>query len=244
MRVGDGKPAVAVTQTAHASTVRRPAEAAGGAVRAPDTTTFLGIPEGELTPKVREAIVGLMRELETLRRDLARSNARLSELEQLADKDSLVPMYNRRAFVREMNRMMSMTNRHGTAVSLLFFDVNGLKAINDTYGHLAGDRALMHVATTLVDNVRGSDVVGRLGGDEFGVLLSHANESQAQVKAEGLAAGIERKPIDWERRAIPVRVAFGVYCFKPGEDPVSALANADQAMYTHKAKIKQRGAGG
>lgn len=243
MRIGDGKPSPAVVQAVQAGAVRRPAEQATASVRAPDTATFLGIPEAELTPKVRDAIFTLMRELETLRRDLARSNARLTELEQLADKDALVPMYNRRAFVREMNRMMSMTNRHGTPVSLLFFDVNGLKAINDTYGHLAGDRALMHVATTLVESVRSSDVVGRLGGDEFGVLLSHASEEQAHVKAEQLAGAISSKQIEWEGKAIPVMVAYGVYSFRAGEDPVMALANADQAMYTHKAKLKAQTGG-
>lgn len=203
-----------------------------------DNASVLGIPEAELTPKVRDAIMALMREVEALRREVARSNARLGEMEKLADQDSLVPMYNRRAFVREMSRMMAYATRYKSPTSLLFFDVNGLKAINDTHGHTAGDRALIGVATALIEQVRTSDVVGRLGGDEFGVLLSHADEAQARKKADQLGAVIAGRPLKWEGKVIEIRVAFGVYTFKAGEDAVTALAAADKAMYSHKAAMK------
>ncbi len=238
MRIGDNK-LVGAAQ-ASATTVRRVGPAVAEALPVSvDSASVMGIPEAELTPKVREAIMALMREVEALRREVAQSNARLGDMEKLADQDSLVPMYNRRAFVREMSRMMAYATRYKSPTSLLFFDVNGLKAINDAHGHTAGDRALTSVATTLIDQVRTSDVVGRLGGDEFGVLLAHADDAQARKKADQLGAAIAARPLKWEGKTIEVAVAYGVYTFKPGEDAVTALAAADKAMYNHKAAMKK-----
>ncbi len=238
MRIGENKPAATVAPPSGVARRAGPAVADALPINM-DNASVMGIPEAELTPKVRKAIMALMREVEALRREVARSNARLSDMEKLADQDSLVPMYNRRAFVREMSRMMAYATRYRSPTSLLFFDVNGLKAINDTHGHTAGDRALMGVATALIDQVRTSDVVGRLGGDEFGVLLAHADEAQARKKADQLGSVITARPLKWEGKSIEVGVAYGVYTFKPGEDAVTALAAADKAMYDHKIAMKK-----
>jgi diguanylate cyclase (GGDEF)-like protein len=205
-----------------------------------DTTTVLGVPEAELTPKVREAIMELMREVESLRLELGRTKARLADLERLADQDTLVPLYNRRAFIREMARVRSFAERYGGQASLVFFDLNGLKQINDTFGHAAGDAALRQVAHVLIENVRESDIVGRLGGDEFGVILAQASERQALEKGEALALAIRRRPLCWEGKELLLDIAFGIYAFKPGEDPSTALAAADKAMYRYKANAKEQ----
>ena len=209
--------------------------------QAPDLSAVQGIPEAEFTPKVRDAIVALMHEVAQLRDDLQRYKARVADLERLADMDALVEIPNRRAFVRELARTMSYSERDGTAASLLYFDLNGFKEINDTYGHAAGDAALRYVARVLVENVRESDVVGRLGGDEFGVILAQADEPHARVKAESLAATIGVKRLSWSGKRLRINLAFGVYALKPGEDPGSALAAADRAMYSHKATLKNDG---
>lgn len=206
-----------------------------------DVTTIMNIPENELTPKVRAAIMTLMAEVERLRRELQRTHKRLEHLEQLADQDSLAPIANRRAFVREMSRVMAYSQRYGAPSSVLYFDLNGMKAINDTFGHAAGDAALLHVAQTLIENVRESDIVGRLGGDEFGVLLVQADLEAAADKAEALAKAITDKPLVWQGREIPIEIAYGAYSFKPDEDVSTALANADKAMYAHKKRSKSAG---
>ena len=117
--------------------------------RAPDTLSIMDIPPNELTPKVREAIMTLMAEVDHLRQEIEEQRARVSNLERLADQDPLTPLVNRRAFVRELSRIVSFSERYGTPASLVFFDMNGLKAINDTYGHAAGDAALQRVAVVL-----------------------------------------------------------------------------------------------
>jgi diguanylate cyclase (GGDEF)-like protein len=203
-----------------------------------DTTSVMGIPEAELTPKVRSAIMALMQEVDSLRRELERSKQRLLNLEKLADQDSLTPVINRRAFVRELSRVISYTQRYSAISSLIYFDVNGFKAINDTYGHACGDAALMYVVDVLSKNVRDSDVVGRLGGDEFGVILAQADDRQAREKAAQLARAVAAHPLEWEGKRIRIEVAYGVYNFRQGENATEALAAADREMYAHKKTLK------
>jgi len=196
-----------------------------------------GIPEHELTPKVRVAIEMLMAEVQRLREELQQQQSRTAYLERLADEDSLVPVYNRRAFVRELSRMTSFAERYGTPSSLLYFDVNGMKTINDTHGHGVGDAALRHIGETLLAQVRESDVVGRLGGDEFGVILAQADGASAQEKASHLVSAIEGSPLKVGDLTPPMHAAYGLYTFTGGENVGEALERADKAMYARKQKL-------
>jgi diguanylate cyclase (GGDEF)-like protein len=203
-----------------------------------DSVTIMGIPSAEMTPKVKNAIMALMAEVDTLRNDLALAHRRIDELERLVDLDPLVPVSNRRAFVREVSRAISFAERYGTKSTLIFFDVNNMKTINDTFGHAAGDKALMHVAEHLSEGVRDLDVVGRLGGDEFGVLLAQIDEEKAHNKALDLIGRVENNPIDWNGAQMHVYLAHGGYSFGPGQDPAEALAEADRKMYENKKARK------
>ncbi|MBI3707288.1 MAG: GGDEF domain-containing protein, partial [Proteobacteria bacterium] len=164
MKIGDSKPlkgptrAQPVAKTAGVSGLA--AGAPGAARQVGDVTSIMDIPEAEFTPKVRAAIMTLMAEVEKLRKELQQSQARIAFLERLADQDTLTPVANRRAFVRELSRMMSFAERYDTVSSVIYFDVNGLKAINDAHGHAAGDAVLAHVARVLTQSVRDSDFVG------------------------------------------------------------------------------------
>ena len=198
------------------------------------SASVLGIPESEFTPKVRDAIMGLMNEVDSLRRELAGTKTRLDEMEKAADQDGMLPLLNRRAFVRELTRYISLTGRYNTPAALIYFDLNHLKQTNDTYGHAAGDAVLTHFAEVLQAHIRDSDCVGRLGGDEFGVLLSHADQDRALKKADSLADALEASPTQWNGHSIPVSFAYGAFELKPGDSPDTAMARADQAMYAHK----------
>jgi diguanylate cyclase (GGDEF)-like protein len=204
------------------------------AAGADDAVGLLGLPEQELTPKVRSALGHLIDEVADLRHELLTTHRRLMELERLADEDSLAPISNRRAFLRDLARTIKYVERYGVPCSLLYFDVNGLKTINDTHGHAAGDAALIHVADILRCHTRTSDVVGRLGGDEFGVLLARANEAIARNKAHQLARVVADERFTWDGRMVPISVAFGAHGLSPGDDPQEALAAADRAMYRQK----------
>ena len=176
----------------------------------------------------------MIAEIARLRDQLRSAERRVAELERLADEDALAPISNRRAFLRHLGRTIGYVERYGAACSLLYFDVNGLKAINDTHGHAAGDAALIHVADILLANTRSSDIVGRLGGDEFGVLLARADEPAAVSKARRLASAIAGGRFQWQGRSIPMSVAYGAHRLASGGDAQTALAAADRAMYRQK----------
>jgi diguanylate cyclase (GGDEF)-like protein len=199
-----------------------------------DMLSLAGVADADLTPKLRQAMMGLLGEVEQLKRELAEARTRIGYLERLADEDPLMPVANRRAFVRELTRMMSFAQRYGTTASVVYFDINSLKQINDEYSHAAGDAALLQVARILVDNVRNTDVVGRLGGDELGVLLVQTDQALAEQKAAQLAAAVAAEPLLWQGREIRLSVAFGVHSFSGGENAGEAIDAADRAMYAAK----------
>jgi diguanylate cyclase (GGDEF)-like protein len=165
---------------------------------------------------------------------VGRLKARLSEAEGLADRDALTPLLNRRAFLRELTRVAAFAERYGSAASLVYLDLDGFKAINDRYGHAAGDAALVAVAERLAGLVRESDLVGRLGGDEFAVALVQADATTAAAKAEALAAAIAREPLQFGEWSAPVRLSWGVAELTPGVPAAAAVAAADAAMYARK----------
>jgi GGDEF domain-containing protein len=116
--------------------------------------------EGEPPPSELRAEIG------RLSAELARAERRIAELETRADIDPLLDVLNRRGFERSLNRSLAYIRRYHIPAALMFIDLDGFKAVNDRYGHAAGDAMLRQVAATLAARVRSSDVVGRLGGDE------------------------------------------------------------------------------
>ena len=198
------------------------------------TGNVLGIPEHEFTPRVRDAILKLMTEMDAVRRELIETRARLEEVERAADQDQLLPLLNRRAFVRELSRHIGFSARYGTPASLVYFDLDGFKLVNDTYSHAAGDAVLAHFAATLLAHVRDTDVVARLGGDEFGVILSHTREETAHTKAASLADVLAASPAQWSGRTIAVGFSYGAFELASGDSAESAMARADETMYANK----------
>jgi diguanylate cyclase (GGDEF)-like protein len=217
-----------------ASKARRVSDRKAAPRTATSALQLAGIVESELTPPVRQALAKMQRESRSMRRKLEEAYERITQLERLADEDSLAPIANRRAFVRELSRMIAFTRRYGPPSSVIYFDVNGMKQINDTHGHPAGDAALRHVAEVLCANVRQSDIVGRLGGDEFGVILAQTNQEQANAKATSLAEAIGTTVLRWGKIKIQVSAAYGVYSFTGTDDAHVAIEAADKAMYQQK----------
>src|SRR5204863_7288235 len=114
-----------------------------------DSAAFLGLEPAEMTPAVKNAVQTLLLEIDDLRAEVGRLKARLAETEGLADRDVLTPLLNRRAFIRELSRIRTFAVRYGAPASLVYFDLDGLKSVNDRFGHAAGDAALQTVAERL-----------------------------------------------------------------------------------------------
>jgi diguanylate cyclase (GGDEF)-like protein len=216
----------------------------GGAVaRTADSTAFLGLSEADLTPQVQAALAQLFTEIEELRKEVTRMKAHLAEAEALADEDVLTPLANRRAFMRELTRTIAFAQRYGGPAALIYFDLDGFKQVNDRFGHAAGDEALKSVAQRLLAHVRESDIVGRLGGDEFGVILNQADEPTALAKAAQLAAAIEGEPVACGDYMAPLHVTWGVRAVTESATAESLLSEADAAMYASKRAKAEKSVG-
>jgi diguanylate cyclase (GGDEF)-like protein len=190
----------------------------------------------DIPEEARQAILALIEEIDALRVEIKTNNARIAELEDLADSDPLTPVVNRRAFVREIDRARAYVERYGGSACLIYLDINGLKAINDGHGHAVGDQVLLAVANLLVDNVRSSDMVGRLGGDEFGVLIARADLKGAGEKAKALSGLIDALRVPAGDDALSVSAAFGIAEITTKSDAKTSITEADAAMYADKAR--------
>ena len=199
-----------------------------------DSAAFLGIGEAEMTPAVRAALQALLSEIDDLRGEVGRLKGRLEEAEDLADRDALTPLLNRRAFVRELGRIKTFAQRYGSTASLVCIELAGLKGVNDRLGHAAGDAALKAVAERLLSQLRESDVVGRMGGDEFAVILVQADQQTAEAKAAALARAIEAEPLKFGEWSAPLHISWGVREITAEAEPEALVSQADQAMFVRK----------
>jgi len=211
---------------------------AGEATAAPAaravSASVLGIPEDEFTPRVRDAIMTLMHEVDRLRREVEQARAKLEDMARSADQDMLLPILNRRAFVREITRFTSFAERYHTPSSLIYFDLDDFKRVNDAHGHAAGDVVLRHFSDLMLGQIRESDVFARLGGDEFGVILAHVTAEQAGRKGASLAQALRDHQPVVDGQTVPLSFSYGVYELRAGETPDTVMQQADRAMYAQK----------
>ena len=178
---------------------------------------------------------------ERLRAEIATVESLRREVEDLAVHDPLTGLYNRRFLDTVFGPELDRSRRHGYPLSVVFFDLDNFKALNDTYGHAAGDAVLTAVGTTLQASVRSSDVACRFGGEEFVVLLSHAGDAQATQWAEAWRRKVEALTVDTagtpgtSGARLHVTVSAGLATAPlDGHDPTQLLAAADAALYRAK----------
>ena len=176
----------------------------------------------------------LLEQIAQLKSDVARLEEQVCKLDRLAHLDTLVPVFNRRGMLRELEIMIARHERHDTPAAVLFVDLDGLKTLNDCFGHAGGDAALIHVAEQLRAGVRATDCVARLGGDEFCVLLDHADEAAAVETARRLVNSIAADEFLFDGMPMPLSVAIGLTLVESGDSAPTILARADQAMYRVK----------
>jgi diguanylate cyclase (GGDEF)-like protein len=173
-------------------------------------------------------------EIDALRAELARAYAQIAELEARADIDPLLDILNRRGFERELTRTIAYVGRYGTPAVLMYIDLDGFKAVNDRRGHATGDALLQTVVRELTGHVRASDVVGRLGGDEFGVIMWHVDAALAAGKGRELERMIEAGTARELGEGLSVGASVGLVAIEGQGSPASLIDAADQAMYARK----------
>ena len=169
-------------------------------------------------------------EVQRLREQVARLQAERATLRWAIEHDELTGLANRRLF----NAVAPSLLRQYQRCAVLVLDLNEFKPINDRYGHAAGDAALVAVAERLTAEVRAAGAVGRIGGDEFAVLLQHADLKAASVKAVSLAMAVSGARIAFGGNEIAVSMTYGVRQIGAVDSAEEALSEADAAMYLRK----------
>jgi diguanylate cyclase (GGDEF)-like protein len=171
---------------------------------------------------------------------IALENAGLfAELQRSAITDSLTGVYNTRFFHELLSRETARADRYTTPLSLLMIDVDSFKLVNDTYGHVVGNKVLTQIAKTIERTVRNTDFVFRCGGDEFGVVLPATNLDGAMHAAEKILQKVEASDIlTTLGYSGPVTVSIGLSEYHRGSHFESLVAEADQALYASKRSSK------
>jgi diguanylate cyclase (GGDEF)-like protein len=203
-----------------------------------------GLPVGSLAAFTRTATRKLssveLDELEYLaqRAGPALENARrYADARSLADIDALTAVHNRRYFHETLSREVARAHRHHRLLSLIVFDLDDFKAVNDKVGHLSGDGVLTEVAERTLSVVRAADITCRVGGDEFAVILPEAGGEDAELLAGRIMRAIAARPIG---AAGILTVSAGVAEVRPGDTPADLFERADDALFRAKAGGKAR----
>jgi two-component system, cell cycle response regulator len=163
---------------------------------------------------------------------IARQQAQL-QLRSLSLLDELTGLHNRRGFISLAEQRLKLTSRQGVRSSLIFIDVDNLKYINDNFGHREGDYALQQIAALLKECFRESDIIGRLGGDEFCILLSHTGEAGDLLVRKRLFQLIGRNNEN-SSRFYALSVSLGIVDVDGPHDLEQQISRADALMYEHK----------
>ena len=171
-------------------------------------------------------------------RELAEANA---SLERLATTDALTGVWNRRHIMDLAGAELSRARRYGRPLSVLLFDLDYFKRVNDTHGHAAGDRALRAVVARARAALRATDSLGRWGGEEFLILLPETGLEEARLVAERVRSAIAAGPVDFDGAGIAISASIGVSAWQEGETSIEqALRRADAALYDAKNAGRNR----
>ncbi|QUX91647.1 diguanylate cyclase response regulator [Marinomonas sp. A3A] len=185
-----------------------------------------------ISQKVLSAKMLAMQRIADMRRRLVDSNL---ALEHLASTDHLTDVANRRSFELMLDREMSFTRRYGVPMAFAMFDLDKFKVVNDTYGHDAGDAVLVEVSKRIKIALRDSDIIGRLGGEEFGIILHNVKEGDVFKVFDRYRSIVADHPVIHEGTVIPITASIGVALYTGKlEDKAAVLKRADECLYEAK----------
>ncbi len=165
---------------------------------------------------------------------------RLAEAQSMAITDALTGLPNRAAYDRHVDEEFARWKRFGKPLTMLVWDVDNFKRINDTFGHQAGDKVLRVIGQVLASSVRETDYVARYGGEEFVMLMPGSDQEQVGQVANKIRSNVEEKPFHASRKRIPVTISCGYSQFRQGDTPDEVFQRADGALYKAKQSGRNR----
>jgi len=198
----------------------------------------------DLSNETRDDIERLREHNTLLRAELSTLRLKMMEVEQMADMDPLLPVFNRRALVREISRAVSLRTRYDLVTSVIYLDLNNFKTINDNFGHKTGDNVLQSVVKVLQSNIRECDILARIGGDEFVILLFETDICKAKEKANSINIALKSYDVNQEvvisdhlqcqTPVKPLSFSWGVAECECDQSMDEILSIADRQMYMQK----------
>lgn len=187
-----------------------------------------------VTPKEicsRKDMVGILLTME----DVTERELNNRKLLEMARFDELSGLYNRRYFVEQAHAAIERAKRYGEQLSLIMLDIDNFKGINDQYGHCCGDEIIRAVSDMLKSFFRATDIIGRVGGEEFSIMMLNAKASEAYAKAETSRKKIEQMNLGCNGQIVPLTVSFGVAELANYRQSLDELIScADAALYKSK----------
>jgi len=208
-----------------------------------DLTVIMGVPVGDLTAEVREALGRFMEEHVRQRDELQHTRDHAAFLEEQADRHSLLPVLNRRAFLRELGRVMVHAEQSQITNGFVCCRLANYGDIFRRNGRAAADMALTHMAETLAQGLRASDVLGSLGGQDFGVILTVTDAATARQIAGQLGDALAKQKLAWDGNAFGLDAALGVHVFSTGASADAIIDAADKDLLAREIQ-RQEDAGG
>lgn len=221
-----------------------------------DAYISIEIDSGQANGRLLNSVKKLLMQLSSRNKELIELNESLEQkvrertsqliiannkLKDLASKDGLTGLFNRRAFMEEANNMFKLAKRHKRPLSLLMVDADNFKNINGTYGHQIGDQVLIRLSRIMEDCLRVTDVVGRIGGEEFAVLLPETNIEQTVELTSRLLNAVRNAVIETTETSVSITVSIGVATTPPHADDFDTIMKiADQALYQAKNSGRDR----
>jgi diguanylate cyclase (GGDEF)-like protein len=202
------------------------------------------VAKAEMTAaKLITAVVSALRayealsEFANLSRELEmRIAARTSELEKLSMIDPLTGVANRRHFEARADVEIAAARRNGQPLAIVVIDIDHFKHVNDSYGHAIGDAVLQRFARVVEYHVRPSDLIARIGGEEFALLLPHSDQESGVAVAERVRTAVAAEPFKVVSASVPITASFGAALLAPSDENINApLSRADAALYRAKA---------
>jgi len=201
----------------------------------------------ELKNEYNEAVSLRDRIIARREREIREERRRNEQLRNISDKfqnqamtDYLTGIYNRRYFFEILVNEIERSKRFKSTFSVLLFDIDNFKRINDTYGHLTGDEVLKHCCKLVNENTRKSDIMGRFGGEEFILILHETLPENARILADKLRTVIEENPLMIDDQVFPVTVSFGGTIYTENDVLNNLLERADNALYIAKENGRNR----
>ncbi len=181
---------------------------------------------------------GLISDITDIKKSEADREALIAQLQQMALRDSLTGLMNRRGFEEEFNRLWSLALRHSFSLGLLVIDLDHFKQLNDSYGHAVGDRVLQECARVLAETVRVSDAVCRFGGDEFTVILPWSQADETGGVARRILTAIQAHSFCKVDHDLQMRASIGIASLTPTPNlvPSTFLERTDRALYLAKKR--------